>query len=274
MAFGGENAESYYDEGLTAVMKGDLKRAVEHFTHAIKLDSSFIMAYHQLGRCFLRLHQTERAVHVLQQVLARKPNLIPARIDLGYALLQHGNVAEARAQFAQVVQIQSDSSKGHLGLAHVEFEQGNWAQAAALAQAAKNLGSANFGVLFLLGKAAKLAGDPAVSESALKEALAQIAKPIELNPDAPEGYYLRGEIAFVQERYLDAIDSYRAAESRTAADAAYSAFGENFTRADVLVKQGLCLQRMGDKEAARAVGVRILQINPEHKLGKALSELK
>jgi len=274
MPFGGENAESYYDEGLTAVMKGDIKRAIEFFMHAIKLDSSFIMAHHQLGRCFLRLGQTERAVHVLQQVLARKPNLIPARIDLGYALLQHGNVPEARAQFSQVVQVQADSSKGHLGLAHVEFQLGNWAQASALAQAARNLGSAGFAVLFLLGKAARLAGDRPLSDSALAEALAQIEKPIELNPDAPEGYYLRGEIAFVQERYLDALDSYRATESRTAADASYSAFGENFTRIDVLVKQGLCLQRMGDKEAARAIGGRILQLSPGHKLGQALSELK
>ena len=167
MAFGGENAESYYDEGLTAVMKGDIKRAIEFFMHAIKLDSSFVMAYQQLGRCFLRIGQTERAVHVLQQVLARKPTLIPARIDLGYALLQHGNIPEARSQFSQVVQIQTQSSKGHLGLAHVEFQLGNWAQASALAQAAKNLGSANFAVLFLLGKAARLAGDHALSDTAL-----------------------------------------------------------------------------------------------------------
>ncbi len=274
MAFGGENAESYYDEGLTAVMKGDLKRAVEHFAHAIKLDSSFVMAYHQLGRCFLRLGQTERAVHVLQQVLARKPNLVPARIDLGYALLQHGNSAEARVQFTQVVTIQPASSKGHLGLAHVEFELGNWSQAAALAQAARNLGSTTFGVLFLLGKAAKLAGDQTLSEAALKEALGQIAKPIELNPDAPEGHYLRGEIAFVQERYLEALDSYRAAESRTAPDVSYSAFGENFTRVEVLVKEGLCMQRIGDREGAKAMGGRVLQLNPDHKLGKALAELR
>ncbi|HUW60537.1 MAG TPA: tetratricopeptide repeat protein [Candidatus Bathyarchaeia archaeon] len=274
MPFGGENAESYYDEGLTAVMKGDVKAAIEFFTHAIKLDSSFIMAYHQLGRCFLRIGQTDRAVHVLQQVLARKPNLIPARIDLGYALLQHGNIPEARAQFSQVVQVQADSSKGHLGLAHVEFQLGNWSQATALAQAARSLGSAGFAVLFLLGKAAKLDGDHPLSDSALKEALAQIEKPIELNPDAPEGHYLRGEIAFVQERYFEALDSYRAAESRTAADASYSAFGENFTRLDVLVKEGLCLQRMGDKEAARAIGARILQLSPGHKLGQALSDLK
>lgn len=273
MAFGGENAESYYDEGLTAVMKGDLNRAIEFFMRAIKLDSSFIMAHHQIGRCFLRLGQTERAIHVLQQVLARKPGLAPARLDLGYALLQHGNIPEARAQFNQVVELQTNSSRGHLGLAHVEFELGNWSQAVALAETARGMGNTNFAVLFLLGRAAKLAGDRPLSDSVINEALAQIDKSVELNPDSPEGYFLRGEMAFIQERYLDALDSYRAAESRTAPDAHYSAFGETFTRLEVLVKEGLCMQRLGDREAARALGARILQISPGHKLGKALSEL-
>jgi len=274
MAFGGENAESYYDEGLTALMKGDVQQAIEHFKHAVKLDSSFLAAYHQLGRCFLRAGHVERAVHVLQQVLARKPDFVAARLDLGYALLQHGNVSEARAQFEQVLQLQPKSSKGHLGLANVEFQLGNWAQAAALAQAARDLGSMSFSILYLLGRSARLAGDRALSDASLAEALAQIEKSIDLTPEAPEGYFLRGEIAFVQERYLEALDNYRTAESRTQPDASYSVFGETFSRLEVLVKQGLCMQRLGDNEAARAVGQRILQLNPEHKLGRALSDLK
>lgn len=273
MAFGGENAESYYDEGLTAVMKGDVDKAIEFFMRAIKLDPSFLMAHHQLGRCFLRIGQTERAIHVLQQVLARKPDLAPARINLGHALIQHGNLPEARSQFNQVIQLQAGSSRAYLGLALVEFELGNWSQAMALAQRARELGSTNFSVLFLLGRAAKLSGNRPLCDSALNKAQAQIDKSVELTPDAPEGYFLRGEIAFVQERYLDALDSYRAAESRTAPEAHYTAFGEGFTRLDVLVKEGLCMQRLGDKEAARALGARILQLSPGHKLGQALSDL-
>ena len=40
MAFGGETADSYYDEGLTASMKGDLRGAIAHFEKAIQLDNS------------------------------------------------------------------------------------------------------------------------------------------------------------------------------------------------------------------------------------------
>lgn len=274
MAFGGENAESYYDEGLTAFMKGDFKQAIDHFLRAIKMDPTLVVAHHQLGRCFIRTGQIERAIHVLQQVLARKPDLVPARIDLGYALLRHGNIAEARTQFTQVAQIHPNNAKALLGLAHVEFDLGNWAQATALAETARNLGGSNFATLFLLGRSARLAGDRAASDSALADARTQIEKSVELTPDAPEGHYLRGEIAFVQERYLDAVENYRAAEDRTEQETTYSAFGEQFTKLDVLAKEGLCQQRLGNHEAARAIGARILKLEPGHKLGQALADSK
>ena len=43
MAFGGENAESYYDEGLTALMKGDVAHAEEYFTRAIQMDRTLVV---------------------------------------------------------------------------------------------------------------------------------------------------------------------------------------------------------------------------------------
>ena len=35
MVFGGETADSYYDEGVTASMKGDVAQAVRHFKKAL-----------------------------------------------------------------------------------------------------------------------------------------------------------------------------------------------------------------------------------------------
>ena len=70
MAFGGENAESYYDEGLTASMKGDMARAVQCFEKAVRLDNTFAAAYHQLGKCYLRLGQAQQAIDLLQQLFS------------------------------------------------------------------------------------------------------------------------------------------------------------------------------------------------------------
>jgi len=278
MAFGGENAESYYDEGLTAFMKGDVDAAARFFVRAIQLDRSMLAAHHQLGKCYVRMGQPQRAVEILGQVVVQKPGLIAARLDLGQALLAQGladdqALQRARKQFSHVLAIDPHNARAHLGMAQVCFQEGNWDGAVTLSQGARAHGGASFAVLFLLGRAAKLAGNAVLSGESLKEAQALIEKSVEMAPDAPEGHYLRGEVSFAQARFGSALEHYRSAQDRVEGKRHYSAFGESFTRLDILVKRGLCHQRLGDVEAAAAVGRQILSAHPQHKVGKALSDL-
>lgn len=273
MVFGGENAESYYDEGLTASMKGDLRRASTCFKQAIRLDASFLAAYHQLAKCYHRLGKPKKAVELLSPVVARKPGLAPARLDLGYALIEVNALDQARGQFETVLALKPDNVRAQLGLAQVCFHGGDWSGALQLAQAVRVKGGANFSVLFVLGRAAKLAGNSVIAEEALDEADALMKQFIELSPGQPEGYYLRGELHFVNERFYDALGFYREAEDCAELNKYYSAFGENFTRVDVLVKRALCLQRTGEVEAAKELGHRIEALSPGHKLAQALMDL-
>jgi tetratricopeptide (TPR) repeat protein len=273
MLFGGETAESYHDEGLTAMMKGDLDRAVQFLSRATQADKTHMGAFHQLGRCYLRLGQVQRAADILSQVLSHKPDMIPARLDLAYALIALGQMDAAQDQFRQILNGNPENWRAHLGLAQVCFNEGRYENAVALASAARTQGGAAFSTLFLLGRAAKRAGNAMLSEEVLKAALALIDKSVELTPDAPEGYFLRGEVCFAQERYAPALEQYRAAEDRVEPNKYYSVFGENFTRVDVLAKRGLCLQRLGHTEGAREMGRQILAVNPEHPAGKTLAAL-
>ncbi len=273
MAFGGENAESYHDEGLTAMIKGDVAAAVQFFNRAIQLDASYIASYHQLGKCYLRLGQLQKALDILRQVVSRKPNLATAKIDLGYAYLGMNATEEARAQFGGVLESHPDNARANLGMAHVCFHVGAWENAVAFAQAARMQGAANFATLYVLGRAAKLAGMTVIAEDALNEAELVIEKSVEMTPDSPEGHYLRGEVCFAQGRYVQALEHYRAAEDRADPKKSYMAFGENFGRVDIMVKRGLCLQRMGSIETARDLGKQILAIAPEHKIAKSLADL-
>jgi tetratricopeptide (TPR) repeat protein len=270
MAFGGEDAESYYDEGLTASMKGEIARAVECLKKALEMDPSMVVAEQQLAKCYGRLGHQQHAVAMLKKVVAHRPKQLAARSDLGYALLGMNLHDEAQQQFRAILDIAPNNARAHLGLGHTCFHQGNWAGAVQEAQFALNEGGPNFAVLYLLGRAARLTEDFLLGKSSLEQADKLLEKLQESSPNQPESPYLRGEVAFTMEQYASALEHYRKAEEYAENGKLYSAYGENFSPADILAKQGLCLQRLGKDDRARELGERVLKLDPNHRVGQAL----
>jgi len=273
MAFGGENAESYYDEGLTALVRGDVPRAVKCFQKAIRLDPAFIAARHQLGKCYVRLGQTQEAIEILSNVLTHKPGAVQVRLDLGHALLQGDHCEQAKQQFVAVLHQDPKNGRAHFGMALVHYRCKDWERSVAAAQAARVYSGPSFSILFLLGRAAKQAGNTVLAIDSLKEADMIIEQSAELDPDSPEVHYLRGEICFLQDQMSAALDHFRAAEDRTESGKVYSAFGQVFSQIDILAQRGLCLQRLGNVEGARSIGEKIVAGSPDHPVGRALSNL-
>ncbi len=272
-AFGGDDAESFYDDGLTASMKGDLDRAIQCFEKAIHLDQSFAASYHQIAKCYLRLGHGKRAVDVLQQVVTRRPDQAAARLDLGHALIKTGDTEGARQQFLQLVALDPTNGRARLGVAQTYFEDKNGPQAVEQAQAALTTGGSNFAVLYLLGRAAKLVGDTALANTTLERADKLIERTLESKPGGPEGLFLRGEVAFARDQFSTALEFYRDARDKTDSEnpsRVFSAFGENFVRADIYAKIGLCYQRLGKLDRAKEIGEDILREQPNHEIAKTL----
>jgi tetratricopeptide (TPR) repeat protein len=274
MAFGGDTPESYYDEGLTAAMRGEYEAAIGFFKQAVNLDNTFLAAFHQMAKCHLRLGRAEKAQELLRKVVQVKPGQIPPRVDLGFALLETGHSAEARDHFNHVLGDKPGNARAHLGLAQCSFQEGQWSAAAELARGAMAQGGANFAALLLLGRAARLAGFIEDSVEALLQAGVIMEKTIETSPDAPEGYFLRGEVYLAREDYTGALEQFRNADDRAEPGKIYGAYGLHFTQTDVLAKEGVCYQRLGRIDKARELGERILQLDPGHKLGSALAALE
>lgn len=274
MAFGGDSAENYYDDGLTAAMKGELARAIECFEAALRKDSSFLAARHQLGKCRLRLGDTARAIADLSAVVERSPDKIPFRLDLGHAYLASGSAARAREQFEWALSRRKDNARALTGLAQAHFAAGAWMDALECAHAAVDTGGPNFPALFVIGRAGLLAGEETRALEALGTADALLNKSLELNPEQPEGYYLRGEVALARKQYAVALKHFQDAEARARADGYYGAFGENFALVDILAKQGLCFRHLGEPGRARELGKKIVSVSPDHALGRSLAELQ
>lgn len=263
-AFGGESAESYYDEGLTAAVKGDLDRAVQCFERAIRLDTTMATAYHQLGKCYARLGRYKKAITLLSQVIQKRPDLVAARLDLGHALNGLGEAQAARRHFEAVLSAEPANAKALLGVAESCGRSNDWEGALKFAELAQQAGGQNYASLLLLGRAAKHMGQAEVSVRNLSRADKLIEKYVETNPGKPEGYYLRGEIALELENDGAALNHYREAEKFAQPDRAYLAYGESFTMADIVAKQAGCLRRVGRRDAARELADVVERLDPEH----------
>ena len=274
MAFGGENAESYYDEGVTLAMKGDVNRAITYFSKAIHMDNGMAAAYHQLAKCYQRMGDFDKAIQLLQQVVSARPDSIPPLIDMGYSQVRGGYTKAARDTFSKVAALEPQKGRGQLGMAEVYFSEGDWAAAAASAQESIALGGSGFAALFLLGRAARLSGDSVLSNNTLDKADKLAERSVESNPNGPEGHYLRGEVQFARENFADALEYFRKAEETADAERVYSAYGINFALPDTICKQGLCYQRLGQNERTRECGARALGLDGEHSLAKALSQVE
>ncbi len=270
-AFGGENAESYYDEGLTAAMKGDLSLAAQYFEKAIRLDSKMATAYHQLGRCYARLGKLKMAIALLGQVVDKRPDLCAARIELGHALNGIAQFDGAKRQFHAALETEPGNTKAFLGLAETEALQGRWDDALRFAQSAQLTGGNTYPVLYMLGETARHAGQAELSVKSLQKSDKLLEKYLESNPDKPEGHYLRGKVAAAMGAFPTALQHFREAERRTDAARAYLAYGESFTLADVLARQVECLEAMGRTSSIGEVIDRIASLNPEHPAVKAAS---
>ncbi|MBI2422455.1 MAG: tetratricopeptide repeat protein [Candidatus Hydrogenedentes bacterium] len=270
MLFGGESAESYYDEGVTASMKGNLTLAMRHFERAIHLEHNHIAARYQLAKCYARAGNADNAVELFRQVIRAKPNQVPPRVDLAFTLIEMGKIGEAEKLFKEVLHYKGDHGRAYIGLGQCALAAERWKEAMVLADLAIKNGGANFAALFLLGRAQRQSGIGEEAVGTFKQADALVQKLIESTPEAPEGYYLRGVLCLSQDKITDAMELFQSAENRANPEAFYSAYGLHFNRFDIQAQRGICLLRLGRRPEAEALGRSILEQTANHGVARQL----
>ncbi len=271
MVFGGETADSYYDEGVTASMKGDTAAAIRHFEKALQLDPYHVASCHQLGRCYQRQGKLQQAVECFYRAIKARPNPIPPRLDLGFALLEGGNGTKAFDIFQEVLKVKPDNARALLGLGCCAFEKGEWDTSLNMATQAVTNGGSNFSSLFLQARAAQLVGLHDVAHIAFEEADALLGPSIESSQDQPEAYFLRGELYFARKNFAAALEAFRVAQTHVDSTTHYYSYGEHFELADVLERQGMCLLRLDRYVEARELAASILALRPKSRIAAMLA---
>ena len=115
------DAEYYYDQGLTAAVRGRTEEAIESLQQAIKLDGSMVPAYHQLGKVYLKSGNFGEAVTYLQAALDRRPQQTAIYVDLGQAYIGARDFDRAQDAFLSGLAIAQNDIRALNGLSTIFF---------------------------------------------------------------------------------------------------------------------------------------------------------
>ncbi len=265
MLFGGETANSYYEEGLTAVMKGDNAKALAHFKRALELNTLLHNARRQLGKCLLRQGDIEQALGHLRTAVKMTPDSAAPLLDYGFALVHARKLDEATSAFSEALRLNENEPKAVLGLAYCAFFREQWTTAVNLVYRVMEMGRNQFDAYYLLVRAADKANMLEVSAEYSQKAVELMNNSIETVPDQVPAHYLRGRVYFDLNNYSLALVDFDAALAHAGPDDAYLAYNELFAYVDLLAMKAECLRRLNRGAEADAVDETLRNLAPKGK---------
>ena len=124
------NAKAYFDYGR-ALANLDEERNYEQsitlMSRSTELEEDFNRLF-SLGTLCCRVGKFKESLAAYQQILEKRPSLIPVLYNSGYALKLAGELDLAIAIYKRVIAMQPDYEPAHLSLAFSYIQQGNFEQ--------------------------------------------------------------------------------------------------------------------------------------------------
>lgn len=264
-----------YDEGLTAHMRGDFDEAIAIFESVVAEHPTSAAAYHQMGRCFMKLGDFKMAIKNLETAVRIGPDRTAARLDLGMLYVAVDKIAKAKAQFIRALSRNESNVKVLASLGIVHFLEKDYGKAISQFQDALELNPANFACHFYMAKVHQALNNPAgVQEEALKSA-AICQSLIRVRSEQPEGYYFLAETYVLQEETRAALQNYLIAKDFAPEHAMhFFAFGLHYTRVDNYLAIARCYEKLEENEYARYFGHLTLRVDPDNEEAGRFAALK
>jgi serine/threonine protein kinase/tetratricopeptide (TPR) repeat protein len=194
--------------GVTLDQLGENPLAVEVLRQAQRRYPGDFWINHDLAMSLLHRNQPAaragEAVGFLRVARALRPDNVAVRSNLGYALLNNGQLAEAEAEVREAVRLGPDFVAAHNILADALSEQGRHREAEDEYRAGLRLQPRNFPGRY--GLALALHG-----QDRLEEARAEVREALRLRPDYAHAHALLGHLCWKLGRPTEAEPHYREA---------------------------------------------------------------
>jgi len=161
------DARTHLDLGLALAVNDAWELAEASFENALDVDPENAEAAYQSARAAARRGDAEARIARLRRAIELDARMVAAVCDLGWALLDGGDLDGARTQFTILARDLPDVMIGELGLGLVALEGGDPEAAIEHLTAARDLAPEDTYVRFRLGRAHAAAGHPADAERLL-----------------------------------------------------------------------------------------------------------
>jgi tetratricopeptide (TPR) repeat protein len=230
--------------GLMAVVIGALmvcgriqvsywKDSESLWRRALACTSANSVAHNNLGQALCQKGELAEAVRQCNQALAINPDFAEAHFNLGIALHKQGMLEEAVTEYNKALRIQPDYMEAHYNLGLALVKEGKLDEAIAQYRSALEINPANEDARYNLGNALVKAGNP-------DEAIAQYRQALQINPDDAEARNNLGVVYAGKGQWEEAIAQYQ------------RALQINPHYADACFNLGRAFLRKGDFDAALA----------------------
>lgn len=151
------------------------------------------------GRLAFDARRFSEAANEFRKAVASKPDSVPARVNLGSALAQLGEIKEAIEHFQQALRVDSDNAPAHYNLAVLLAKENQHEQAIAHLRSVLALNAEDTEARFLLAQ-------ELVKFRREEEALAEFSRIVESNPGNEDALLEQVELLLRKNEYKQSIE--------------------------------------------------------------------
>lgn len=205
-----------YFKGLNHLLNDQPDKAIDSFIEIVKLDPESADMHFALGNLFRRRGETERAIRVHQNLLAR-PDLpaddkAHAQYELGIDYLKAGLLDRAEETFNQLVD-SSYAAKARRSLLEIYQREKEWKRAIAAAESLQESGAGSR-QKEIAQFYCELAQD-ALVHTAPSDAMQLLDKALEADRNSVRATILRGDALLAQGDVEEALKTWRRVEQQS-----------------------------------------------------------
>ncbi len=193
--------EGTVEDGEAFIAKGDYESARSLFLNLSEKSSNDARVYYYLGLTQKHFGESDAAIASYEKALSIDPELADARINLGLALLDKGDLKNAEAQLSICLKANPDASDANFNYGLVQEAVGNFELAKKHYNKAMELDPNDPSPLFGLGDLERKSKKP-------DAALNYYNKALELAPDMSELLFAKGELLLEMKREKPACETF------------------------------------------------------------------